>query len=142
MLILGRFLGQDPWMALSLNATCRKQGPVHTGQTALQSSSLQAHTQGPSLHLHQGLLFQAQQGRPGGLLRPHPTILFPSDSPLTPRGPKGASSPLCMHSGSSWLPGSCGLMYSKSRDTPCKVGDGGDESSFQGEETSRKLRME
>ena len=23
---LGRFLGQDPWMALSLNSTCREQG--------------------------------------------------------------------------------------------------------------------
>jgi len=76
------------------------------------------------------------------LLRPQPTILFPSDSPRTPRGQKGASSPLCMHSGSSWLPGSCGPTSNKSRDTPCKVGNGWDESSFQGGETSRKLRME
>lgn len=37
-----------------------------------------------------------------------------------------------MHSGSSWAPGSCGPTYSKSRDTPCKVGNGWEESSFQG----------
>lgn len=94
------------------------------------------------VHRAQALWFHAQSGGPGGLLHPHPTALVPLDTTHLPRGGKGASPALRMHSGSSWLPGSCGLIHTKSRDTPCKVGNGWDESSFQGEETSRKPKME